>query len=194
MPRSRKPIAVILAITALWPLAGCTTYIDRYNYQPRPASIRFDVAATSDRPDARVLVSVVGIRRRIADDVDRAGLELKFRVENLGKRPVGFDPREVEVVNAALDSLGSPLAPPDSVTLKETQERLLTLRFPLPAGVSYHDEQLDGFNVRLTLTIGDEQITQSVGFERRRDDDEDRYYYHPYYSPYFHGPLGHDRY
>ena len=165
--------------------AGCGTYLSRYDYTPQPGEMTVDVPDTANDPDARVLVTVVGIRQSLPDGSKGQGVDIKLRVENLGSEVVRFNPADVVVVTSSLTPLPGPLAPPASVTLAAMEDATVMLTFALPDEVYASDDTMAGLNVRVPLHVADRTVKRGIGFNRQYDEIDDHYRYYP--PPYFHG-------
>ena len=167
-------------------LAGCGPYARRGGYTPRPASIPFDVAEKAPSPEARAVISVLGVRRSLPQHPERRGLELAVLIENLGDEPVSFDPADVELLDADLESIEGPVGDAPAKEIGPGASRRYELAFLLPRGADLDGASFAGLNARLTLEIGERRLTRSLSLERRERVDG-RSYYHPYGYPYHHG-------
>jgi len=163
-------------------LAGCGPYAAKHHYLPQPGHVAFDASATEQRPDARAVVTVIGILRSLPDEPKRKGVELRLRLENLSEQPIRFDPGQSVLLDAALSALPGPIEAPKPVTLERGQERAVTLVYRLPESTASRGDALKGLNLRLTLDVSGNPITRSITFHRREP-----YSHRGYHHPGYHG-------
>ncbi len=195
MNRSR-PLVCLLAV-ALGPLllVGCGTYRSGFEYQPRPASRQIPPDAAE--PDARVLASVIGIRRDARDVPHANTIEVRLRVEATGERPVELLPESLSLVSADLKLLGAPTVEPgDPPAVEPGDRQLVTAYFPIadePETDGGGELDVAGLNLRFAVMVGRQRHVQSISFELREREYREypRYHigvgYHPAY--YHHAPY-----
>jgi hypothetical protein len=175
---SATPGSVVM-ILAVLVLAGCGTYQTRQNYSPQPGKATLDVAGTDPSPDARVLATVMGVRRKLPTAEDRKGVELTLRLENLADQPLRFNPEDTILLDAQLKKLPGPVDNREPVTLGPGDHRQITLTYELPPKKNAFSDAMAGLNLRVTVRAGQRSITRSITFRRI-----EQYYDAPYYDDY----------
>lgn len=163
-------LAMVAMVSGFMALTGCNSkYVDRYGYAPRPGEVSVDLPTTPGNPDARVLANVSGILRRVEDRPGARGVEIRVRVENTGNSLVIFNPSKSTLVSSALYPLIGPVNPSNTVMLAPGEQANLVLVYRLGPGLKVDSEAMRGLNLRLSLQIGDEQVTRSFTFSRVYD-------------------------
>ncbi len=171
------PLA-LLAVLA----AACSTYDLRYRYQPRPQEVEVQAA---DRTAARVLVSVLGIRKAGIEDLP-AGAELRILVENPGPEPLRPAWTEARLLAADLEAFDAPRLLEGGGEVPPRSETLARLLFPFLPGLERSDLDLDGLHLRLPLEAGGEEILATATFTRRKDrPGYPRIWHDPWFYPYW---------
>src|SRR6185437_10043822 len=113
-------------------IGGCSTYVSRYDFAPRPAfaEIRSNFP---DQPATPVMAvaSVIGVRRASSDENLPASVEVRLRVDNNGTKPVTFDPQSMELIDGQLLKFPPPLVRPSQpVVLNPKLSEVVTAYFP----------------------------------------------------------------
>jgi hypothetical protein len=142
---------------------GCrSTYYDA-RFGPVTNEVR--VATEDGQGQARVLISVRGVRR--ASDGEPPSAELRVRLENLGTRDFLLEQPSLELLCGDLLPFGparvlsnaAPQVTPGTSGIYE-------LRFPMPGGRSPDEVNFSGLNLRFTLDFAGERVTTGMQFER----------------------------
>lgn len=187
-PASRIPIAVAVSVgVSVLLVGGCSTYDGTFLFQPTPAVALVTSPGQNPVASARLLASVVGVRR--ADT--RAGMpesiELRVRVENTGATPVSFDPTSMVLLTGTLEQLPAPfivdgdgasvVAP--TVVLPPGAWTLTTACFPLPDSARSLD--LIHLDLQWSLDLDGAVVTGRAPFTRRVIN----YYFGPSYTTWW---------
>ena len=168
--RARAVLAVACA-TAL--SAGCSAYDTRYEFEPRPLEYGHVLEGTADRA-ASTLVSVVGVRKRDADEGIVPSVELRLRVDNHTDQEVRLDPATLRLFAANLEPFPPPQGPAEPLVVAPRDTATLTVYFPFPDGRVPGPYDLAGLSARWTLEVGGQPSTGSATFVLH--DDERGYY------------------
>lgn len=181
-PQSRiaYPTLVPLQWVLVVLLSGCSTYLSYHQYTPQPGEINFDANQEDAQHDARAIVSVLGVRRSVEGMPKHRAVDLKLRIENLSQSPITFDPGRMVLLSSLLNVLPGPHDAPKPAVIPPGGELTQQLTFLFPTD-TLGSNDLEGFNLRLTLEIDSRRITRSISFTREYNSRDDRYYYQPYY-------------
>jgi hypothetical protein len=178
-------LALGLMLVAL--ATGCSDYVDDFRYWPRPAIAEIQPTTQPQPPNppqpppAVVLVSVVGVHTQSKDLGIPVSVEVRMRIENRGPHTVEFDPASLELINGYLVRFGRPkVTPPQPISLEPLQSAMVVAYFPLPAGGSLDDIDMNSLQLRWFLQLDGVSVGQGTEFRRVRT-----YYYD--YGPYW-GP------
>jgi hypothetical protein len=181
-PMSRR-IFLIFALPLAMFAAGCSQYVDDYDYAPAPALAQIPPAGPQDKPPVTVQASVIGIRR-----ADKSGIpnsvELRMQIQDTGSQPVTFDPASLMLTNGQLLAFGPPLTSQGQVlTMSPGDQAMLEAYFPFPAGGWYDNTNLEALQLRWTVKIAGRPAVQVVYFRRLRYYNYDPYWGYP--QPYW---------
>lgn len=175
----KQYITIFVCGSLLAMLAGCSPYLDGYDYVPRPAIADVPPAPPQTYPPATVMASIIGVRRADSNANIPLSVELRMRIRNNGPLTVAFDPASVVLSNGALMQFPPPIIDnPSVVTLAPGQEATVDALFPFPGGHGYSSPAMNSLTVRWTLLINGQQAPQIVYFQRIWN-----YYGQPYYNP-----------
>ena len=153
------------AIFAL--LSGCSTYVDNYNYRPRPAIAEVPPAPGKHAPPVTGLASVIGVRNEDRKDGLPPCVEIRLRIENNGTDDLTFDPQTMELLDGLLLKFPQPIArPPQVVTLRQNEVAVFSAFFPFPPGHSYHNTDLDSLQLRWLTRVEGHNEGLGVNFHR----------------------------
>jgi len=185
----------VLLVAACLLLGGCaSTYDDRYAFDPHPASIEtFDRA--TDRTIARTLVSIVGVRQRIADQPNTPAIDVRMLIENVSDDELLMPIGSLRLVSADVRPLDPPLtAALSPVVVAPHSTRSIDLRFPFPKSSEYDPQDLSGLNLRWTLERNGVALDHETSFKRvpvrtyyERVSMYPRYPYRSYWVRHYHG-------
>jgi hypothetical protein len=181
--RVRDRLLRLLAPALL--LCACQTYDSRFAFEPAPHGTTV-TRKDNDEAAARVLASVVGVRRADSDTQRPREIETRVRVENVGQEPITFDPQSLVLVTADLVELQPTLVEPPSIPeIPPGGDATVTAYFPVPGGGgSYDARTLAGLDMRWHLRIGARPVSGNSQFRMRADAYYASYYYYPYPSYY----------
>lgn len=173
-------------------LGGCASAVTFHSYAPRPGTVVVGDAATPG-DSARVLASIVAVRREDPKAGKPATVEVRMIVRNTGEGAVSLDPNAMRLVSADLLSFGAPTPPAQpSVNVSPGQESALTLYFPTPGEMRLEQFDLDSLTLTWTMRLGDRPHPCAVQFldraprDFRYGDPLRDYPYGP--GPYRYGP------
>jgi len=175
-------------------LGACSSTDMRMDYNPGPAQVV--VRDEKGEAAARALLAVIGAER--SDGTDQLRMRVRVRVENLGAEVVTFEGDRALLVDADLMAFDPPTwtapgAPADNASelaVPAGENALVDLRFPFPAGLDTSDLNLDGLNLRWSVSIGDRRELLGTTFTRRRRTTT----FYPYPDPYFRFHMGYGYY
>ena len=163
-------------------LAGCASspYSSEYRYSPRPVSVDMSAPDAPEQAKIRAMATIVGLRRAV--DEQPASIDARLLIENNGSAPARFDPVTLSLVDATLSAFPNPIVEPsDAFTIAPGQSRTVNASFSLDDRSSY---DLDGLNLRWSVTAGNHTLSHSATFSRRelpRPNYTDPFYYDPYH-------------
>jgi len=181
-----RRFCLTVSLLLLASVAGCSPYVDDFQYTPHPAMAEVRSTSPQQAPAVTSLVSVIGVRREDRQEGIPESIEIRMRIENDGSEPAAFDSRTLVMTNGQLVSFPPPIVrPPGPVTAPPMRSVNVTEFFPLPQrGPEGGD--LDSLQLRWLIQIGDQKISQSVNFRRVYPR---FYYYEPYWGyPYWGSP------
>ena len=156
---------LLIACSLLTMLSACSSS-RWYDYRFSPAPLEAQVTTVAD-PEAQVraLVTVVGVSR--GRDGKRDAVEIRMRLENLGRRTVSLVEPSVSLVTADLEGFERPeIAGEEPSTIPPDGSRTIDLVFPLPKGKKPGELNLRGLNLRWTLSFEGRDVTTSATFQR----------------------------
>jgi hypothetical protein len=158
--------------------AGCaSTY---YSARFGPATSEAMVSPPQ-KPEAaaRVLVSVIGVRKPDSKSGTPAEAELRMRMENLGRVPVRPEEHSLELLSGALEPFGTArIVSQDPPVVAPGAASTFDLFFPMPGRKSPEEVDLRSLNLRFTLDFDGQPVTTGINFERVV----------PVYDPYWSEP------
>jgi hypothetical protein len=156
---------LLIACALLTTLSACSSS-RWYDYRFSPAPLEAQVTTVAD-PEAQVraLVTVRGISR--GKDGERDAVEIRMRLENLGRRSVSLVEPSLALVTADLDTFERPeITGEGQATIAPGASRTVDLAFPLPKGKEPRDLNLRGLNLSWALSFEGRDVTTSATFER----------------------------
>jgi hypothetical protein len=175
-------------------LAGCSTYIDDFQYSPRPAVASLSPmgqppatqpapgqpAPQQPPPALSVLATVIGVHRADSKLGIPDSVEIRLRIDNNGPENVIFNPQTLTLINGQLVPFGQVIAP-QPVGLDPHQTAYVTAYFPFPPGHGVGDTYMATLQLNWQVQIGGQTVAQTVSFQRVWSS----YYYGGpvYYSP-----------
>jgi hypothetical protein len=168
VPRRSAGAAILLV--GLAALGGCAgTYDANYVFGPRPAEVALaggDGAAVTG--GVRVLMTVVGVRRRSTEIEHPASIEVRVRVENDSDEVAWFDPASLRLLAADLEPLPPAVTIPEiAVDVAPGAAALVDAFFPFPGGAYPGGYDLSGLNARLVIEHAGRSIAGTATFVRR---------------------------
>lgn len=161
-------------------VGGCASspYSDRYRYQPRPVSVKMTAPEAPQQASVRALATVIGLHR--ATEQQAQSIDVRLMLENVGEAPATFDPATLKLFDASITPLPEPrVDPPTTLTIAPGQSKTINAGFPL---TDRDDYDLEGLNLRWSVTVDGRTLTHSATFNRREIEDSS-YYHRPFY-PY----------
>ncbi|MBI1370648.1 MAG: hypothetical protein GC162_18580 [Planctomycetes bacterium] len=189
------PCILLIALLTGVSLAGCSTavYNTDYTYRPRPLEVPM---AVGDQTQVRALATIVGLRNET--DAAPAAIDVRLRLDNVTDQPARFDPAALALFDAAIKQFDPPTVAPAGVqTIAPGQSATIEAAFPLPGSGLYTNRgfDLDGLNLRWTVTVGSQSLSHSATFLRKPDETLYRpypyYWGDPFYDPWI--PYRHYR-
>jgi hypothetical protein len=181
MAASARSWLCMMLLAASCSAGGCAggPYDPHYLYEPRPAVVHMTVPG-SDAP-ARVLASVIGIRRPDAAAGEPAAVEVRFRVENESQRELLVDPLDLALVAGNLESFPAPaVEPADARPIEGMGSATLEARFPFPGDDYPGPFDLSGLNLSWSLAAGGAVLHGSQTFSRVPEYDFYPYSWYPH--------------
>lgn len=176
---------VILLLPLAILLAGCSEYVDDYQYQPRPALAQIPPAPPQQAPPVTVLASIMGVHREDSKLAIPESVEVRMQIQNTGAQSVAFDSNTFALTNGELLNFAPPsVRPPQPLTLGPGQLAMLVAYFPFPPGRSYGNMDMETLQLRWLVQFDGHSVGQVIYFRREHD-----YYYNPYWNapPYYGG-------
>jgi hypothetical protein len=146
-------------------LGGCAAgpYHAEYRFEPHPAQV--EMVMPGDDGSARVLASVIGLRR--GGDGAPPSIEIRWRLDNRTPAAVEVDAAALELVAGDLAPFGEPATdPPGAFTLAPGQSVTVQARFPLPRSTAAPD--LSGLGLSWTVRARGGAMRGSQTFSRVR--------------------------
>ena len=180
----KKLVRSSLCLSFLLLAAGCSQYVEGYQYVPRPALAVVAPAAAQQPSPATVQASIAGIRRDhdgIPDSV-----EVRLRVDNTGTDAVSLDLASLELSNSALLKFPPPVIRQPAPS---AQSAWIVAYFPMPEGRDYDDVDLSSLQLRWQLHAGPRTVSQAINFRRAYRGYYGPYYYGGYYGPPYRGAI-----
>jgi len=159
----------IFFIAVLPLLSACSAYMSGYDFEPRPLEFAHVLPGAEDRA-ASVLVTVVGVRKRDAEQSIPASVELRIRVDNNSDMEARLEPADVQLFAANLAAFPPPVLPEGSPTVPPHGSSTIALYFPFPDDKVPGGYDLDGLSARWTLFVGDRPSTGNATFTRAYGD------------------------
>lgn len=154
----------LLALALGAALAACSTspwYDDRFS----PSPLEVQVASEADpAAQVRTLVSVRGVSK--ARDGGSDAVEIRMRLENLGRRTARLDVASLSLVSGDLVEFRPPIVVPEPAPIAPAGVQAYDLAFPLPQGMRRKDLSLRGLNLRWTLEFEGRAVTTGASFQR----------------------------
>ena len=154
-----------LAMIAL--AGGCaSTYDSRFAYEPRPASIEtFDRA--TDRTIARTLVSVIGVRRRAADQPHTPAVDLRMLIENVSDDDLRLDFEALRLVSADVRRFLPARSPaPDPLIVHPDSSVSIDLSFPFPPESESEPLDISALNLHWSFDHRGRALDHETMFKR----------------------------
>jgi hypothetical protein len=177
MLRLTTPIGT-LALLLL--LGGCATYVDGYNYMPRPAVANIAPTPPQTVPPVTAFASVIGVHLPDSHQGIPLSVQVQLRIENNGPETVVFDPQSMQMLDGELLNFPPPLVwPAGSVTLAPQQAMAVSAMFPFAPGRSYDNTDLNALQLRWAVQLNGRNQGQAVSFTRIAPA---YYYYQPYWA------------
>jgi hypothetical protein len=164
-------------------LIGCSGYTG-VEFEPRPARVESPLPGGEESQQVRALATVIGVRRQ--DQEPRYVVDVRVRIENNTDTAVTFDPRDMTLMDARLQSFGEPTGTGAPIALDPGNSTVVDSGFPYPPDVPADRVDLDSLTLRWRVNTADNRaIAFSSTF--RRDWRDEYYYPYGYYGPYW-GP------
>lgn len=182
----RRSILLLLALSLVSVLVGCSPYVGDYQYYPRPALAEIpSTQPQAEPPPLSVLASIVGVRYEDRGANLPSSVEVRLQVENNSEQPAIFEAGSLALINGELLTFGPPILfpPATRIQLQPMQQMTMTAFFPFPPGRSYVNTDLNSFQLQWTATVEGRRVKQVVYFRRIAP-----VYYRPY-DPYYYGPY-----
>jgi len=144
--------------------AGCSTS-RWYDYRFSPAPLEAQIETEADpQAQVRALVTVRGVSRGRDDDPD--AVEVRMRLENLGRVPARLVAESLSLVSADLDTFGPARVRPDAAApIAPGASATYDLSFPLPAGREPKELNLRGLNLRWATSFEGREVTTGASFQ-----------------------------
>ncbi len=197
MAKTRKPHSVMPAMLAavLVLLGGCSAYDARYTYQPRPSEITLQTGDNTQAPPARVLGTIVGIRRATKHNGDQPSVEAALLFDNTSNENMTFDPSTLALFSANAKRFPDPgLTGQIPIQIQPGQAVRFTAEFPFPGNDYPGPFDLDGLNLRWAVEFGGQLHQQSATFTRQPQNEYAFHYFDFHYGGYGHHYAGHHYY
>lgn len=197
MEHITKPL--LLCVLLGTNLLSCSTYDQRYRFEPAPAITEVRQGSDNQLLVARVLSVVAGLR-----DLDSAEavemqsqpgevLEVRVRMENLSEHSLQFKASDFAITSADLQRFPTAelILQEGSANLEAGSASQFLLLFPLPVA-EVEDIDWSGLNFSWQIDLHDGPAGSSVAFERVV---RSRYFPPPHYGHYgfwgsYYGPYG----
>jgi hypothetical protein len=173
---------IVLGISLLLCVVGCSPYLDDYSYTPRPGLADVPATQPSQSPPLSAYASIIGVRIDDSRDQIPESVEVALQLNNNGPQTATFNPRSFALSDGTLTPFLPPLlTPPTSTTLAPGQSTNYTAYFPFPPGRHYDNSDLNSLQLRWSVSLDGQSTTQTVMFRRYFPS----YYYNP--GPYYYG-------
>ena len=144
--------------------SACSTYYS-HTFYPAPLEVRQQVEGDTDS-QARVLVTVIGIRKPNSSERTEARVEVRLRLENLGANSALLLPGSLSLVAADLRAFGEPVVRPDLAPVPQGGAAVYEIFFPLAEGSSPKNYDLAGLNLGWAVDFGDQIVQTGVSYAR----------------------------
>jgi hypothetical protein len=176
-----RQITFAIMLPGLLFFAGCSGYVDGYEYTPRPALEVVPPKLPDQPPPVEAMASIVGVRYSDSRSDLPACVEVHLRLDNNGPQTIRFDPRTMNLINGDLWRFPAVIVrPSDVVTLDPNDEAMVIAFFPFPPGLDWDHVDMESLQLRWAEQIGNETAGQTAYFHR---------IYHVYYGPYWDYPY-----
>lgn len=173
-------LGVLVGAFCLMGVVGCSTYVDGYDFTPRPALAQVPGTQPSEPPPVTASVYVAGVRYNDDDDQIPPSIEIRMSIDNTSQGMVVLNPPDLNLTNGQGFQFMPPIVrPPTPINIEPMQSAYLTAYFPFPGGTSWDNVDLSTLRLRWRLQIGPRVVGQIVYFNRVPP---------VYYDPYWYGP------
>ncbi|HEX4125436.1 MAG TPA: hypothetical protein VHY37_11965 [Tepidisphaeraceae bacterium] len=183
-------------------LTGCSTYIDHFEYSPKPAIAEIPAPGAPQPtpppmtepgqaqaqpqqppppPAVAVLATVIGVHRADSKLGIPDSVEVRLRIDDNGPYSIVFNPQTLDLSNGQLMPFGHPIAP-QPVGLEARQTAYVTSYFPFPEGHNVDNTDMSSLVLHWQLQANGRTEVQSVSFTRVWPS----YYYG---GPYYYSPV-----
>ena len=160
-----KTLVSIAAVALLGTSCGSTWYSHKFLPAPIEAPVQIE---DDDSAQARVLVTVMGIRRADKQAGTPIQVEARMQVENLGSTPALLVVEGLALRASDLTEFDTAVVtPPQPEALAQGEQALYEIAFPIPPDKEFGDIELRGLHLSWELSFGDRTVTTGVTFERR---------------------------
>lgn len=182
---------VMILLSGLLSLVGCSAYHGGYEYEPRPVEVRLLHDESPSAGEVRTLVTIIGVRRADDELAQPRSVEARVRVDNASELTVTIDPASLSLTDADVNRFDPPRTEPRSVVAVEPSESAT-----ISAWFAFPDGSADMAGLHLNWVLMDihgGQHPQSATFSRRVYEPSRRFGYghqHGYGGGYF----GYSRY
>ncbi len=169
------------ALTGLLLAAGCSTYVEDFDYVPHPAVAEITPVPPDRAPPVSAFATVVGLRRADHDQDIPTSIQVRLRLENNGPRDLHIDPQSLKLETGDLLAFSPPIVRPGRLVTVSPQDSVtFDAFFPFPPDHSYHNTDLRALNLRWRVEIAESSFVESVSFQR-----VDPYRDYAYPDPYW---------
>lgn len=175
---------IFAAVMLVWcsGLSACSTYHAGYYYEPRPAMITLDRDLERPNEQARVLATVIGVRRADDEAVLPESIEVRMRIDNATSTTLSYDLSAFTLVAADMTEFSNPiLRPPATWTVAPQDSVVFDAYFEFPDDRTRRDVDLSGLTLRWSGRFDQDLVEGSVPFQRLRE----YYPYHRYHGHYY---------
>ena len=160
-----RPLSVLL-LFALASLPGCASKYYDARFAPTTTEA-FANSAAVPGGQARSIVRIIGVRRRDTQSGAPVQVELRMRVENLGKLPCTLQQHSLQLLSGQLEPFGAAqLSSDDPPDVAPGASANFVVLFPLPEGRKGDDIDMISLNLRWAIAFDGEDVTIGVTFER----------------------------
>ncbi len=178
----RRRLLAALVLVGCSGLSACSTYYSGYYYEPRPAMIAMDRGVDPPNEQARVLATIIGVRRADDEALLPESIEVRMRIHNATSTTLSYDLSAFTLVAADMTEFSNPiLRPPATWTVPPQDTLVLDAYFEFPDDRTRKDVDLSGLTLRWSGRFDQDAVAGSVAFQRLRE----HYPYYDYHGHYY---------